>query len=244
LRTIAIIQARMGSTRLPGKAMMDILGMPMLGRVISRLKLCSLIEDIVVATTERTEDDLIEQFCQNQNTLCFRGSEMDVLGRYYQAALRYKAQTVVRITSDCPLIDPQVVDKVIAAYQKNVSHASGASNVIERSYPRGLDTEVISMDALEKSWKESQKPHHREHVTSFVYEHPKLFKMQSVKNNEDLSHFRWTVDEVDDLRFVREIYQMMLKRGQEQFFLNDIVALLKDNPDLIKINEAVRQKAI
>ncbi len=244
MKTVAVIQARMGSSRLAGKAMMDICGAPMLGRVISRIKICSLIEDLVVATTIEKKDDPIEQFCHKKNILCFRGSENDVLDRYYQSAVKFAADVIVRITCDCPLIDPHVTDQVIAAYLKDTSNISGASNVVDRAYPRGLDTEVISFHALEQVWEKATQSHQREHVTAFIYEHPELFKMLSIKHDKNLSHLRWTVDEEDDLSFVREVYRAMAERGKEQFYLNDIVELLKQKPDLIKINSAVRQKAI
>ena len=241
---VVFIQARMGSSRLPGKVMTDINGEPMLWHVVSRLKQCPLISEVVVVTTTDSKDDAIEQFCQQKKIFYFRGSEEDVLDRYYQAALAHKADVVVRITSDCPLIDPIITEKVIRAYLNNSAVLSGASNVVERTFPRGLDTEVFSFAALEKVWQMAQKPYEREHVTVFMYEHPELFKIISVTHKENFSHLRWTVDELDDLRLVKEIYRIMKENGQERFGFQDVMALLKKNPELNDINSSVKQKII
>ena len=240
----AFIQARMGASRLSGKVMMDINGNPMLWHVVSRLKWCSFISEIVVVTTTKSEDDVIEQFCQQKKICYFRGSEQNVLDRYYQAALTYKADVIVRITSDCPLIDPDITGRVVKAYLNSSVIVSVATNVAQRTYPRGLDTEVFSFAALQKSWQMADKPYEQEHVTIFMYEHPELFNIVHVAQKENLSHLRWTVDESDDLRFVREIYRIMKENGKERFSFYDVIASIKQYPELSGINSNVKQKAI
>ena len=242
-RIVAVIQARIGSSRLPSKVLMDIAGRPMLWHVVNRLNYSSLINNIVIATTTEGEDDAIEGFCAREGIDCYRGSEENVLDRYYQAAKFYKADIIVRITADCPLIDPHVSDKVISGYLKNMSNFDGASNIINRRYPRGLDTEVISLATLEKTWKEAKSPHQTEHVTPYIYEHPELFKLLSIENDVDLSGLRWTVDEEVDLKLVRELYARLYKSGKS-FFLDDILQVLTKEPHLVEINKFVKQKKV
>ncbi len=242
-KIVAIIQARMGSSRLPGKTMMELCGKPMLWHLINRLDHAKLISDIVIATTTDKRDDIIEKFCEENGILLFRGSEEDVLDRYYQAAKRYNADTIVRITSDCPLIDPRVVDKVIKEYLKNRKFVSGLNNVSNRTYPRGLDTEVFSFSALETAWKHAVDPYQREHPTVYIYEHPELFKVKCVENSRDLSMLRWTVDEKKDFMLVTEIYKRLYKAGGI-FLMSDIVALMEKEPFLMDINKDVKQKPV
>ncbi|MFH1846196.1 MAG: glycosyltransferase family protein [Candidatus Omnitrophota bacterium] len=242
-KIVAIIQARMGSTRLQGKILMDIAGRPMLWQVVNRIRNCYMVDEIVVASTIESEDDAVEDFCGKNGINCFRGSEDDVLDRYYQAASINNADVVVRITADCPLIDPVTVDKVLAEYLSKCDEYDGASNVIERTYPRGLDTEVFSFPALAKIWAVAKKAHEREHVTVYFYEHPEEFNMFSVKNNKDLSSFRWTVDEESDLTMVRKIFENF-KGNKNIFSASDIVAFFKTRPDVKAFNENVEQKKI
>jgi len=238
---VAIIQARMGSIRLPGKVLMDIEGKPMLWHVINRVKYSKLINKIVIATSTNKKDDVIEEFCKSNNIDFYRGSEMDVLDRYYQAAKVFKASLIVRITSDCPLIDPEVVDLVIKTHLS--SDVDYTSNNIERTFPRGLDTEVFKFSALEKAYKEAVAPYQREHVTVYIYENPYLFRLNNVKNDKDISYLRWTVDEKADLHFVREIYKRLNKEDRI-FLMRDILNVLEREPFLIEINKYVKQKSI
>lgn len=238
---VAIIQARMNSTRLPGKALKNITGKPMLAHVVERLKSTKLVNEIVIATTTKEEDRIISRFANDFGVKSFAGSEEDVLDRYYQAAKRCEADVIVRITSDCPLIDPEVVDKVIAFYLKNRGTKDYVSNCLRRSYPRGLDTAVFCFEVLEMAWQQSKEPYQREHVTLYIYEHPEIFRLVNVENNEDLSYMRWTVDEARDLEFVREIYERLYKEG-EIFAMKDVLALLKREPQLMEINKGVKQK--
>src|SRR6266568_5639733 len=204
MKVIAIVQARMGSTRLPGKVLMDLGGQPVLCRVVERLRRSAKLRDVVVATTNSPKDDLIVELCNEQSFTVFRGSENDVLDRYYRAASFHGCDAVVRITSDCPLIDAELVDMVIHEFIEK--KADYASNVLVRTYPRGLDAEVFTMPALQKSWRMAMQPHQREHVTPFFYEHPKLFRLASVRGEHDYSHYRWTLDTPDDLHLIRAIY--------------------------------------
>lgn len=192
---IAIIQARLKSTRLPNKAMLDICGKPMLGRVIDRIKMA--IPDIIVATPDKE----IAEYAESQGVGAFIGSESNVLDRYYQAAIGWA--DVARITSDCPLIDPDVINRVVEHYHKGFDYVS---NIMIRTYPKGLDVEVFSFNTLEKAWRRGRGVYDREHVTPYIYNHPDLFKLGNVENDNDLSHLWWTVDYERDLEFAREIY--------------------------------------
>ena len=243
MKVVAIIQARMGSTRLAGKVLMNIAGKPMLWHVVSRLNYSKLINKIIIATSANKSDDPIEAFCDRYRVDYLRGSEEDVLDRYYQAARAYQADPIVRITADCPLIDPEVTDKTISGYVNNAEIFNGASNTIHRTYPRGLDTEVMSFSALGACWEKANRDYQREHVTAYIYEHPDLFKMYSVENNVDLSHLRWTVDEGVDMDFVREIYGRLYKEN-DIFLMNEVLDILEREPTLKEINRHVKQKAV
>lgn len=239
---IAIIQARMTSTRLPGKVTKEIVGIPMLGHVIERLKKSRLVDEIVIATTKNKSKPILE-IAQNYNVESFSGSKDDVLDRYYQAVKKYKAEPIVRITSDCPLLDPEVVDKVIRYYMERKDSLDYVTNTLTRSYPRGLDTEVFSFSALEKAWREAKEVYQREHVTPYIYEHTEIFRLANVENNEDLSYMRWTVDEEKDLEFVREVYKRLYKEG-EVFLMQDVLNLLKKEPQLMETNKEAKQKKL
>lgn len=234
---VAIIQARMGSTRLQGKVLIDIQGKPLLEHVIDRVRMARLIDRMVIATTFNEKDKAIIEFAKNLNIPYYVGSEDDVLDRFYQAAKKYKAATIVRITPDDPFKDPEVIDKVISYYLKYKDGLDYVSNTIKPTYPEGLDVEVFSFEALEKAWKEAKKPSEREHVTPYIWNHPELFRLTNVENNEDLSHLRWTLDTEADLRFTQEIYAR-LYRGQV-FLMKDILALLSAEPELMQINQGV-----
>lgn len=231
----------MGSTRLPGKVMREIVGSPMLWHVVNRIKHSSLLDRIVVATTINSKDDIIEDFCKKNNIELFRGNEDDVLDRYYMSAKYFGADIIVRITSDCPLIDPYIVDLVIKKHMK--FNADYTSNTLKRTYPLGLDTEVFNFPSLEKAYYEAKESYHREHVTVYFYENPNFFKLQNVENSVDLSHLRWTVDEERDFQFVSEIYNR-LNRDGKIFLMEDILEVLKKEPHLIEINKDVKQKKI
>lgn len=241
MNKIAIIQARIGSTRLPNKVMKLLCGKPILWHVWNRLKHSKSIDEIVIATTTLPEDDLIQSFCEDNKIEFYRGSSSDVLSRYYETAKKYNAKNVVRITSDCPVIDPQVVDKIISAFEKE--KIDYMSNGIVRTFPRGLDTEVFTFQALEKSFIEATKQYEREHVTPYIYQHQDLFTTKNFANDRDISYLRWTVDTPEDFKLIEKIYNSLYHQ-KEIFLLDDILKLFDEQPELIKINQAIEQKKL
>src|SRR6266567_6285923 len=194
----------MASTRLPGKVLMDLGGHTVLSRVVRRLRRASRLHEIVVATTGSPQDTAIVEACYGLGVPCFCGSEEDVLDRYLRAAEKFGADAVVRITSDCPLIEPGLVDEVIQCFFEK--HADFSCNVMPRTYPRGLDAEVFTIEALRKAWKISDQPHQREHVTPLFYERTDIFRSVVVRVEPDYSRYRWTLDTPEDLRLIRAIY--------------------------------------
>jgi len=236
MRVVAIIQARMGSTRLPGKVMMDIVKKPMLWHVINRVKHAKGLDDIVVATTTLNEDKQILELASEMGVKSYAGSEDDVLDRYYQAAIIHEADAIVRITADCPLIDPDIIDRVIEFYLNH--DFDYVSNTIKPTYPDGLDTEVFSFSTLERAWKEATLASEREHVTPHIKKNPQIFSTKNLENDKNFSYMRWTVDEERDLDFVREIYKRLYKEN-EIFYMEDILNLLRKYPKLADINKGI-----
>jgi spore coat polysaccharide biosynthesis protein SpsF len=240
VKTVAIIQARMGSTRLPGKVLKDICGETMLARVVRRTRLASLLNEVVVATTLEPLDQPIEDECRSLGAPVFRGSENDVLDRYYRAAQAHDAGVVVRITSDCPLIDAEVIDQVIRAFFSQP--CDYASNGIERTFPRGLDTEVMSLKALARAWHEAKESYQRVHVTPYLWQNPDRFRLVSVKGEMDLSQHRWTVDTSEDLEFVRQVYHRL--KARDVFSWREALAVVEDQPELMELNRNIHQRAL
>jgi spore coat polysaccharide biosynthesis protein SpsF len=236
-----IIQARAGSTRLPGKVLIPILGKPMLQQVVERVAQSRLIDKIIIATTDNPQDDSIAALCEDHQWQYYRGSENDVLDRYYQAAQQTSATVIVRITSDCPLIDPTVLDLVVASFVSVTPAADYVSNTMVRTYPRGLDTEVFSFSALERAWIEDKAPNWREHVTPYIHQQPKLFRLHSVVNPVDYSHYRLTVDTPADMDLIQQIYQFF---GENSFTWHDVLKILAQHPDWVQINADVEQKSL
>jgi spore coat polysaccharide biosynthesis protein SpsF len=233
----AIIQARTGSTRLPGKTLMTIQGRSLLGHLVTRVKATKNINDIIIATTTNRQDDDIVRFATGERLKLYRGSEEDVLDRFYQAATEYRVGTIVRITPDCPMLDPAITDLVISHYLKG--SYDYVSNAIRPTYPDGLDTEVFSFQTLEKAWQNAKLPSEREHVTAYIVKRPKIFRLFNVSNDgEDLSWMRWTVDTEQDLQFVKRIFAELYVPGKI-FYMEDVVTLLQKNPDLLKINQGI-----
>jgi len=222
----------MTSTRLPGKVLLDIFGRPMLIRVVERVRAGQTIDVAAVITSNHESDNLIEECCGREGIPCFRGSLDDVLDRYYQAALHYRGDVIVRITADCPLIDPDVVDRTVKYFQEG--SFDYVSNTIELTYPDGLDTEVFSFATLERAWKEARLKSEREHVTAYIYKHPEIFALGCVKNEEDLSSHRWTVDTPQDLDFVRAVYDYFNDRP---FGMTDILKYLEEHPEVAALNK-------
>jgi spore coat polysaccharide biosynthesis protein SpsF len=237
MKTVAIIQARMTSTRLPGKIMADLAGEPLLFHVVNRAKRARTLDMVAVATTDRPADDAVAQFCAKAGIPCFRGSEEDVLDRYYQAARHFEADVVVRLTADCPLLDPDVIDHVVQVFQSG--DYDYVSNTIQPTYPDGLDTEVFRREALEKAWREARLKSEREHVTPFIWKQPALFRIHNVRHELDLSTLRWTVDEPEDMEFVRRVYSYCAT--EPSFGMADVLALLRERPVLGDINASFQR---
>jgi len=240
MKVLAIIQARMGSTRLPGKVLRDLGGEPVLSRVLSRVQRMRRIHEIIVATTEKSADDAIEEAARRNGAAVFRGSEEDVLDRYYRAACSCQAEVVLRITADCPLIDPELSDQVTQRFL--TERPDYASNVLERTYPRGLDTEVMTVVALERAWQAASEPYQRMHVTPYLYQHPEAFKLLSVTGEADHSQHRWTLDTPEDLKFLQAVYARLGKR--QDFTWQDVISLVEREPELFEINREIAQKAL
>ncbi|MEO8313283.1 MAG: glycosyltransferase family protein [Pseudomonadota bacterium] len=239
---VIIIQARMGSTRLPGKVLRSITGRPMLSYQIERLKRVSQAPLIVVATTVEPADDAIVDFCSSEGIVCTRGSEQDVLDRYWQAANKVGASAIVRITSDCPLIDPQLVDSAIAMFT-GPGEYDYVSNMLTPTWPYGMAVEVFSAKALAEAWREATEAEEREHVTPFIYWRPSRYHLGSLTMRPDLSAHRWTVDTPEDFELISRILGSLYVR-KPLFDMNDVLALLEDHPEWSAINAHVEQKVV
>jgi spore coat polysaccharide biosynthesis protein SpsF len=239
MRTAIVVQARMTSTRLPGKVLMPVAGRPMLAQQLRRLRECRLAQEIVVATTTNSTDDPVAEVAWRQGVCLFRGSESDVLGRYLGAARKVCADVVVRVTADCPLIDAGVTDRVIGELLERADACDYASNVFERTWPRGLDTEAFFMDTLARMERLGKSPLAREHVTVVArMERPELFLCHSVVDERDNSDLRWTVDTPDDLRLIRTIYEELdLNRCLTPYA--GILAWVRARTDLMNLNRGI-----
>lgn len=230
---LAVLQARVSSTRLPGKVLKPILGQPMLARHIERLRRSQCIDKLIVATSGDSSDDPVAALCDRLGLSCFRGSLNDVLDRVYRAALPYKPQYLVRLTGDCPLADPAIIDATI---QLCVDGGFDyASNTLEATFPDGLDVEVVRYTCLEQAWHEANLPSQREHVTPFIYQHPLRFRLASYKSPSDFSQLRWTVDEPEDLKLIETIYNSLYP-SNPSFSMNDVLALVEQRPELRSFN--------
>ena len=269
MTTVAIIQARMGSSRLPGKVLLDICGKPMLQHVLERTQRAQTLDKVVVATTSEPEDQAIADFCAAKEIACFRGSLHDVLDRCYQAARLGRADVVVRITADCPAIDPELIDRTIALVTGQAEdRADFACNRLpppfQRSLPIGLDVEACSFSALERAWREAGETFQREHVMPYLYEgvelapdagaqahgpwwvargvSPRGFRVAQLHHRPDYGSLRWTVDTPADLAFIREVFSRLA--GKPNFSWYDLLALVQKEPALAEINAAVPHKSM
>lgn len=241
MRVEIYVQARMGSTRLPGKIMMKVIDKPLLGYELERLQQCKEADSIVVLTTTDSADNVVVGYCKENMIDCLRGSTEDVLDRYYQTAIVRKPDIIVRITGDCPLIDPEIIDQVIVFFK---SHSYDyVSNGIERTYPRGLDVEVFSFKALELAWKHAKRTEEREHVTPFIYRNPELFLIKNLSLDPPQDGHRWTVDTADDFNLVRLILEALYPENKN-FRMSDVLELMEKHPDWIKINAHIEQKTL
>lgn len=268
--TVAIIQARMGSKRLPGKVLLDIAGQPMLAHVVQRTRLAGTIDRVIVATTTDDADEPVASFCKQNGYSCFRGDLHDVLDRYYQTARSSGARVIVRITADCPLIDPAVIDRTVQAFfgatapqdqllSGDLALADASIQIdpdgirptydfvanrlpppYGRTYPIGLDTEVCSFEGLETAWREAKQPYQREHVMPFFYDNLDRFRVLLVNSERDLGSLRWTVDTPQDLELLRRIFEFF--PGREDFSWLEVLDLVERQPDLAQINAQVSAK--
>ena len=239
----AIVQARMTSTRLPGKVLMDIEGKPMLWHILNRLSFSKILDDIILAIPDTKPNNILEKFDKDNGVKYFRGNEEDVLFRYYKAAKKFKCDIIARISADNPLIDPQIIDLVVKKHL--ISSADYTSNDLKKTFPLGLDVEVFNFKVLEKAQKEAKEDYQREHVTPYIYKNPEIFKIQNIKAERRLRYLeiRLTVDTKKDLRLIREIYKRLYK-PKKIFYTEEIINLLNNHKELVRINEKVRQKSL
>ncbi len=259
MKVVAIIQGRMSSSRLPGKILADIAGQPMLQRVFIRTSRAVTVTDTILATTTDSSDDPVAEYCDFSGIPFTRGSLYDVLDRYYQAAKQARAGVVVRITADCPVIDPALIDDVV-----NTLLEGGYDFVCNRlpppwtrTYPIGLDVEACTFKVLEKAWKEAKEPQHREHAMPYFYEgvelstinrqlsegvSPRGFRIALLNHITDFGEYRWTVDTPEDLEFMRQVYGRF--DGRDDFTWKEVLDLVHDEPELMKINSGVLLKTL
>jgi len=239
MSTIVVIQARTGSSRLPGKILMPLAGRPLLARMIERVRAASFPFECVVATTTEASDDPVRALCRSLDVACFSGHPTDLLDRHYRAALPYGADAVVKIPSDCPLIDPAVIDRVLHCYAERRGRVDYVSNLHPATYPDGNDVEIMTAGVLEEAWREATLPFEREHTTPFIWERPGRYRLGNCPwetgNNFSMSH-RWTIDYPEDYEFIRAVYDELWSAGGKPFTLGDILALLERRPALASIN--------
>ncbi|NOZ43216.1 MAG: NTP transferase domain-containing protein [Alphaproteobacteria bacterium] len=240
-RIIAISQARMTSSRLPGKILEKVCGRTLLDYHLSRLSRSRLIDRLVVATTVNSADDSIAEFCRSRDVACVRGSEHDVLARYFQVTEKFPADIIVRVTSDCPLIDPDLLDQVVRYFLDHRDHYDYVTLKGE-DFPRGLDVEVFSYPALAKAFRYGHLPHEREHVTPYIYRRDSEYRCGYLPSVEKLGHHRWCVDEAADLDLVSRILTAF--GGRDDFSWRECLTLLDNNPAWLEINHHVRQKTL
>ena len=236
MKNLAIIQARTGSTRLPGKVLIKIEGVTVLEHVISRVLRAKLVDDVLVATTNLPEDDIILKIARGLNVRSYSGEEKDVLDRYYQASKNEGADNIVRITADCPMIDPGIIDMIIGEHMK--VFVDYTSNTLVDSFPDGEDVEVFSFEALKSAWNEALLMSEREHVTPYIKKHKELFKQNSIISKIDYSTKRWTLDTEDDLRFIETIFKALYKEDN-YFGMDKILTFLRDNIGIERNNSHI-----
>jgi spore coat polysaccharide biosynthesis protein SpsF len=223
---------------LPNKVLKPILGKAMLALQIERVRRAKLIDQLIVATSDDASDDALARLCDELNLPCFRGNLNDVLDRYYQASLAYAPDHIVRLTGDCPLADPEVIDLVIQSHLD--SGADYSSNSVQASYPDGLDVEICKYAVLKRAWAEAKLLSQREHVTLFIHQQPDLFRLNHIRAQTDLSHLRWTVDNQEDFELVNTIYEKLYIKNPE-FNTSDILNLLAEQPELAYMNQHIQR---
>ncbi len=238
-RVLAVVQARLGSTRLPGKTLMEIAGRPMLAHVVERASAIPGVEGVVLAIPDNILDNPLAELANSAGVPVVRGSEENVLDRFRVVLSEHRADVIVRVTADCPLLDPEVSGGVVAEYMRRQGQVDYVSNVEPRTYPDGLDTEVFSREALLAAWRGAHAPDELEHVTLYIRRHPERFRRANVAHSEDLSALRWTVDTAEDLEFVRAVYGFLSQAGTHRFGMARVLALLREHPDLWLLNAGV-----
>ncbi len=241
MRKLIIVQARMTSTRLPGKVMKIVCGKPLLEHLINRLKRVKCADQIVIATTVNETEDIIVDLCKKLDISYFRGSEEDVLGRYYETAVEYGGDVIIRITSDCPVIDPDVVDYLIDFYMKNLKKYDYVSNTLKRTYPRGMDVEIFSFSLLKEAHERAKREEEREHVTTFIRNRSTQYRLHNIKYSSDLSHYRLTVDTPEDMELIIRIFESLYVENPE-FTMKDILSKMAANPEWEYVNTHTHQK--
>lgn len=238
LNIVTVIQTRMGSSRLPGKVLLPVMGHPLFVQQVQRVRAAKLAGTIVVATTTDVSDDIIETICSSEGILCYRGHATDLLDRHYQVGLRYNADAVIKIPSDCPLIDPAVIDKVIACYLDNKDRYDYVSNLHPATYPDGNDVEIMHFNVLQEAWINARRPLEREHTTPYIWEHPGKYRIGNVimEGHPDYSmEHRFTMDYEEDYLFIKAVYEALYENNP-LFSVTDILALLGERKDIYAIN--------
>ena len=245
MKKTALIQARMNATRLPGKVLLDLSGKTVLSRVIERVAASGAVDEICVATTDGAADDAIARCAEKEKVAVFRGSETDVLGRYYGAARQTSADVVVRVTADCPLLDPSLLGDMMERFLQLLKTASAdyLSNTLKRTYPRGLDAEIFTFAGLKQAFQEAKSPHEREHVTPYFYEHPEKFKLASFEGSLDHSRHRWTLDTGQDYALISAVYKNLHEPGKI-FTTEEALEYLEKHPEILAVNAHIEQKKL
>lgn len=240
MRVIGIVQARMGSTRLPGKVLLPVLEKPLLAYQLERIKRAKTLHDIVVAIPRTKDNIILKKWCENQGYHVYVGDEQNVLTRYYRTAKRYHAGIIVRMTADCPLIDPSIIDQIVNKLMEN-KNVQYVSNTLQRTFPRGLDVEAFTFDTLKKAYVLARRLEEREHVTPYIYTHPEIFRILQYTDVENHSHHRWTVDTEEDFRLISTILEAIYPTNP-MFSYADVLELLKDHDDWLQWNAEIEQK--
>lgn len=243
MQKVLIIQARMGSTRLPGKVLKPVLNRPLLAYLFERIKRCTQIDKIILATSVDPSNQQLEPICKQFNIPIYFGSEEDVLSRFEEIAKKTKADVIVRVSGDCPLIDPNIVDTIVSYYINHYETWDYASNTLKRTYARGMDVEVFSSGALHQAATKAKLPHEREHVTPYIYQHPEIFNLGYIEDTQNKSDLRLTVDTDEDFQLIEKIIQELYPKNQN-FTYSDILNVLKQNPSWTEINRHIKQKTL
>jgi len=238
MNIVAIIQARMSSTRLPKKVLLPLGKKTVIENVYDRVGRSKLVNRVVLATTTDPSDDVLAKLCEEKGIEVFRGSLEDVLDRYYQAGLKYHADVIVRITGDCPLTDPKIIDRAISVHLKDKNDFTATAYLGNETFPDGLDVDIFSFKTIKTSWENAKLPYQREHIGQYVTANASDFKIGSIQNDQNLSSKRWTLDEPSDYEFLKAIYQGLGKDGND-FGMEQVLQYVKDHPELEAINHQI-----